>query len=37
VEFTASEGDGRSFDALMKSLRAVDAGRRFSWDEMNER
>jgi predicted transcriptional regulator len=35
--FTASEGDAKSFDALMKNLRAVDAGRRFSRDELNER
>jgi len=35
--FTASEGEAKSFDALMKNLRAVDAGRRFSRDEMNER
>ena len=36
-EFTASEGDAQNFDALMKSLRTVDAGRHFSRDEMNER
>jgi predicted transcriptional regulator len=35
--FTASEGEARSFDALMKNLRAVDAGQRFSRDELNER
>lgn len=36
-EFTASEGDAQSFDALMKNLRGVDAGRHFSRDELNER
>jgi predicted transcriptional regulator len=36
-QFTASEGDAQSFDALMKNLRTVDAGRRFTRDEMNER
>lgn len=35
--FTASEGDAQSFDALMKDLREVEAGRRFSRDERNER
>jgi hypothetical protein len=37
MEFTASEGDARSYDALMKNLRAVDAGGPFSRDAMNER
>lgn len=37
AEFTASEGNAQSFDALMKNLRAVDAGRHFSRDELNER
>ena len=36
-EFTAGAGDARSYDALMKSLREVKAGRRFSRDELNER
>lgn len=36
-EFTASEGDAQRFDALMDSLERVNAGRRFSRDEMNER
>ena len=35
--FTTSAGDAQSFDALMKRLRHVDAGRRFTRDEMNER
>jgi predicted transcriptional regulator len=37
VEFTASEGDAQSYDALMKNLSYVDAGRHFTRDEMNER
>lgn len=37
VEFTAAEGDARGFDALMKNLREVDAGQRFSRDDLNER
>lgn len=37
ASFTASEGDTQRFDALMKSLRNVDAGRHFTRDEMNER
>lgn len=36
-EFTAREGDARSFDALMTSLDAIDAGKHFSRDELNER
>jgi predicted transcriptional regulator len=36
-QFAASEGSARSYDALMKDLRSVDAGRRFTRDEMNER
>ncbi len=35
--FTSSTGDAQSFDALMKRLRHVDAGRHFTRDEMNER
>jgi predicted transcriptional regulator len=35
--FTAGESNVRNFDALMKNLRAVDAGRHFSRDELNER
>ncbi len=37
AQFAAREGGARSFDALMSELRAVDAGRRFTRDEMNER
>ena len=36
-QFTASEGDAESFDALMKNLRNVDAGGHFTRDELNER
>lgn len=37
TQFTQSPGDARSFDALMKHLRLVDAGERFSRDQLNER
>jgi hypothetical protein len=37
AEFTAAEGDARGFDTLMKDLRRVDAGGRFTRDQMNER
>jgi len=37
VQFTASEGDAQSYDALMKNLTYVDAGRHFTREEMNER
>jgi predicted transcriptional regulator len=37
AEFTAGEGNPKSFDALMKDLRSVDAGGRFTRDQMNER
>lgn len=37
-QFTQSAGDAQGFDALMSRLRPhVDAGRRFSREEMNER
>jgi len=36
-QFTARSGDTQEFDALMKRLKHVQAGRRFSRDEMNER
>lgn len=36
-EFTASAGDAQSFDSLMKRLRHVNAGKRFTRDEINER
>lgn len=37
AHFAASEGNAQSFDALMKNLRSVDAGRHYSRDELNER
>jgi hypothetical protein len=37
AQFTQSAGDAQSFDALMNRLKHVDAGRRFSRDELNER
>ena len=37
VSFTAQSGNRQEVDALMRRLRHVDAGRRFSRDEMNER
>jgi predicted transcriptional regulator len=36
-QFTASSGDTKSFDAIMKRMKHVDPGRRFSRDEMNAR
>jgi hypothetical protein len=36
-QFTARSGGTQEFDALMKRLKHVRAGRRFSRDEMNER
>jgi hypothetical protein len=36
-QFTAQGGGPQEFDALMKRLKHVQAGRRFSRDEMNER
>jgi Family of unknown function (DUF6364) len=36
-QFTAPSGSTQEFDALMKRLRHVHAGPRFSRDEMNER
>jgi hypothetical protein len=36
-QFTALGGNAQEFDALMKRLKHVQAGRRFSRDEMNER
>ena len=36
-QFTAQSGDAQGFDALMKRLKHVEAGRRFSRDELNER
>jgi predicted transcriptional regulator len=37
LEFTSREGSARDYDALMKRLNHVNAGRHFSRDEMNER
>jgi hypothetical protein len=37
TQFTQSAGDAQGFDALMTRLQHVDAGRRFSRDELNER
>ena len=37
AQFTQSSGDAQSFDALMKRMQHVDAGRHFSRNEMNER
>jgi hypothetical protein len=37
VQFTAQAGNCEEVDALMRRLRHVDAGRRFTRDEMNER
>jgi hypothetical protein len=36
-QFTAQSGGTQEFDALMKRLKHVQAGQRFSRDEMNER
>jgi predicted transcriptional regulator len=35
--FTAQSGDAEQFDALLRRLRHVNAGRHFTRDEMNER
>ena len=37
VQYTAQAGEPGEFDALMQRLGHVNAGRRFSRDEMNER
>ncbi len=37
AQFAESEGDAQGFDALMKQLHHVNAGGRFSRDDMNER
>ncbi len=37
VQFTAQAGNGQEVDSLMRRLRHIDPGRRFSRDEMNER
>jgi hypothetical protein len=37
LQFTAQAGNEQEFVSLMKRLRHVKAGRRFSREEMNER
>jgi len=37
LQFIAQAGNGQQVDALMRRLRRVTAGGRFSRDEMNER
>ena len=37
THFTASEGDAQSYRALMKHMRHIDAGGRYTRDELNER
>jgi hypothetical protein len=37
VSFTRQSGNVQEFDALMRQLRHINAGRRFTRDEMNER
>ncbi|MFY9745275.1 MAG: hypothetical protein WA891_00260 [Acidobacteriaceae bacterium] len=37
AQFAGGEGDARSFDALMKDLRKVNAGGHYTRDQMNER
>ena len=37
LQFTAQSGNAQEVDALMRRLRHVNAGRRFTRDEMNER
>jgi len=36
-QFAAQNGGAQEFNALMKRLKHVQAGRRFSRDDMNER
>lgn len=36
-QFTAQTGGVQEFDALMKRLKHVEAGRRFTRDQMSER
>jgi hypothetical protein len=36
-QFTSKSGRGAEYDSLMKRLRHVNAGRKFTRDEMNER
>lgn len=37
TQFTQNAGDAQGFDAMMNRMNHVDAGRRFSRDELNER
>jgi predicted transcriptional regulator len=37
AQFTASARDVQGFDALMKRMKHVDAGKHFSRDELNKR
>jgi predicted transcriptional regulator len=37
AQFTAGSGDTQGFDAIMKRMKHVDAGRRFTRDELNAR
>jgi predicted transcriptional regulator len=37
AQFAESAGDAQGFDSLMMRLRNVNAGRRFSREELNER
>ena len=37
VQFTSQSGGARDYDVLMQRLKRVNAGRRFSRDEMNAR
>jgi len=37
LQFTSQAGNGQEVDALMRRLRHVNSGGRFSRDEMNER
>ena len=37
LRFTQSTGDAQGFEALMNRMKYVNAGRRFSREEMNER
>jgi hypothetical protein len=37
LQFTQSTGDAQGFEALMNRMKYVNAGRRFSREEMNER
>jgi predicted transcriptional regulator len=37
AQFTASSGEAQSYDALMKRLKHLDAGKHFNRDEMNGR